>query len=189
MTAPRDSAGDLPALDSDARSALISIARNAIEEEFGKRRASGSAGVPEARLGAFVTLKIGGALRGCIGRMTSGDPLPRTIRDMAKAAAFEDPRFPPLDHGEFPLVSVEITVLTPPRRIASPDMVQVGKHGLLITRGWHSGVLLPQVAVEYGWNREEFLDQTCRKAGLPPDAWRAGDCEISVFEGLVFSGP
>lgn len=188
-----------PALGDAARGALLAIARAAIEEELGLRGPESRFGhgapdtgpLPDepglyARLGAFVTLKTGGELRGCIGRMTSDDPLPRTIRDMARAAAFEDRRFPALTRAEYPRVSVEITVLSRPHRITSPEAVTVGLHGILIRRGWNSGVLLPQVAVEYGWDRGQFLGQTCRKAGLPQDAWKRADCEISVFEGLVF---
>ncbi|MEN6498986.1 MAG: AmmeMemoRadiSam system protein A [Rectinema sp.] len=150
-------------------------------------------GKPEAptlsttlRCGAFVTLKEAGSLRGCIGRMQSDDPLVTTVSEMAYAAAFEDPRFPPLRKEEMDLITIEITVLSPLRPIA-PEEVVIGKHGLLISAFGRSGVLLPQVPVEYGWDRETFLEQVCRKAGLPADAWKSSRAMLYGFEGFVFS--
>ncbi len=138
--------------------------------------------------GAFVTLSEGGSLRGCIGRMQSNDPLVATVSEMAHAAAFEDPRFPPLKKEELDLVDIEITLLSPLHPIA-PDEVVVGKHGLLISARGRSGVLLPQVPVEYGWDRETFLEQVCRKAGLPSDTWKSSQAQLYGFEGFVFSEP
>jgi len=136
--------------------------------------------------GAFVTLHRHGQLRGCIGRMYSPAPLADTVAEMARAAAFEDPRFPPVNASELADLEIEITLLSPLAPI-EPEAVRVGTHGLLISAFGRSGVLLPQVPVEYGWDRETFLAQVCRKAGLPPDAWKSPMAQLYGFEGFVFS--
>lgn len=138
------------------------------------------------RCGAFVTLKEHGDLRGCIGRMRSEEPLCSTIAEMAWAAASEDPRFLPVTKDELTLIEIEITLLSPLEPI-SPEEVEVGRHGLLISARGRSGVLLPQVPVEFEWNRETFLEQLCRKAGLPPEAWKSPSTLLYGFEGFVFS--
>ena len=135
--------------------------------------------------GAFVTLKIKGELRGCIGYTEPLYPLGQTVIRCAIYAASEDPRFVPVTPAELDRLEYEISVLTPVRRITDPSAVQVGRHGLVIAQGGRRGLLLPQVATENRWNREEFLAQTCVKAGLRPDAWKRG-AEISVFEAIVF---
>jgi AmmeMemoRadiSam system protein A len=136
--------------------------------------------------GAFVTLKKGGELRGCIGRMGSDTALVHTVKAMAASAAFEDPRFPPLAAEELDDVEIEISVLTPMRRIASQDEVVVGTHGVYMRKGFRSGVFLPQVPGEWGWDRETYLKQLCRKAGLPESSLGESDTELSVFEAIVF---
>lgn len=136
--------------------------------------------------GAFVTLHKNGALRGCIGNMVGRFPLAETIQKMALAAAFEDPRFPPLQASEFPELDIEISVLSPLRQVQSADAIEVGTHGIYLTRGPYSGVLLPQVASEQKWDRMTFLQQTCRKAGLPPDAWKDANTDIYVFSADIF---
>ncbi|MFH1914592.1 MAG: AmmeMemoRadiSam system protein A [Pseudomonadota bacterium] len=138
------------------------------------------------RLGAFVTLKLGGTLRGCIGNVRGSGELYRTVWDMARSAAFEDPRFPPLTPGEFEVVEYEISVLGPIESCPDPKLVEVGRHGLIMSRDGHSGLLLPQVPVEWGWDRETFLAQTCVKAGLPRDAWREPATTILWFEAVIF---
>jgi AmmeMemoRadiSam system protein A len=135
--------------------------------------------------GAFVTLRRGPHLRGCIGTFQATEPLHRTVAAMARAAALEDPRFRPVRPEEVAELAIEVSVLTPMRRVRDAGEIEVGRHGLWIVRGHHRGVLLPQVATEYGWSREEFLEHTCRKAGLPPGAWREG-ADIYVFEAEVF---
>jgi len=105
---------------------------------------------------------------------------------MAIASGWEDPRFPPLDASELDEIEIEISVLSP-LRPARPEEIEVGKHGVYITKGFYRGVLLPQVAVEYGWDRETFLAQTCLKAGLHPDAWKEPDTKIEIFSAEVFS--
>ncbi len=137
-------------------------------------------------LGAFVCLKQSGHLRGCIGHIVGDRPLYLTVADMAQAAAFEDPRFPPMTCGEMPEMEVEISILSPLTPCPDAALVEVGRHGLLVRRGPHSGLLLPQVPVEWGWDRETFLEQTCCKAGLPPGSWRQPDTSLFWFEAEVF---
>ena len=136
--------------------------------------------------GAFVTLKISRGLRGCIGHVVGVAPLWRSVRDNALAAAFDDPRFPELTLDELPHVRIEISALSPLRPSAVEDVV-VGRHGILVERGASRGLLLPQVAVELGWNLEPFLDHTCRKAGLESGCWRHPDTTISTFAADVFA--
>lgn len=138
------------------------------------------------RLGAFVTLKVGGRLRGCIGHLVGDRPLNETVSRMAKSAAFEDPRFPPLSRGEYDKVGVEISILSPIEKCPDPEKVEVGRHGLVIRKGRHQGLLLPQVPVEWGWDRVNFLRHTAMKAGLPAEAWKDPDTEIMWFEAEVF---
>jgi len=175
-------------LAPETRRALLASAREAIASTLEKRppRWPDEAKVADESCGAFVSLHIGSYLRGCIGRMSSGDPLYETIRTMARAAAFEDPRFPPLSAGEFASVNIEITVLAPLRRISDLAEIEVGRHGVHIMKGMRSAVFLPQVATEQGWDRDSLLEELCRKAGLPPGSWRSPDSVISIFEGLVF---
>ena len=133
-----------------------------------------------------MTLRQDGRLRGCIGSFVGTGPLIDTVREMAISASTRDPRFPPLTTAELEEVDLEISVLSPLRQIDDPSEIEVGRHGIFITRGFHSGVLLPQVATEYGWDRETFLEHTCAKAGLPADAWRDPETQIEVFEAQVF---
>ena len=113
-------------------------------------------------------------------------PLHRTVEDMAVQAAFADPRFCPLNPNELDDLDIEISVLTPLERIRDPSQVEVGKHGLLIRKKFHSGLLLPQVATEHGWDRVQFLEWTCRKASLPPNAWKDADAKLYVFSADIF---
>ncbi|WP_461208888.1 AmmeMemoRadiSam system protein A [Desulfocurvus sp. DL9XJH121] len=136
--------------------------------------------------GAFVTLTKGGRLRGCIGNVVGEAPLWDTVGRMACSAAFEDPRFQPLAAGEFEDLSLEISILSPLSLCPDPVLVEVGRHGLLISHRGRSGLLLPQVPVEWGWDRETFLSQTCLKAGLPPDTWKCSGPVLYWFEAEVF---
>ena len=136
--------------------------------------------------GAFVTLKENGRLRGCIGYTAPIKPLWETVRDVARFAALQDPRFPPVRPDELNKLEFEISVLSPFRHVLDIRQIQVGKHGLLIKKGRREGILLPQVAVEEGWDRMTFLRNACLKAGLPPDAWRDEDTDIFVFTAFVF---
>jgi AmmeMemoRadiSam system protein A len=136
--------------------------------------------------GAFVTLHQGKNLRGCIGRMSAGLPLEETVRVMAVEAAFGDPRFPPLQAEELPRCSIEISALSPLELCPDPRQVKVGVHGLYLIRRGRSGVLLPQVPVEQGWDLNEYLDYICVKAGLPPRSYDAPDAELYTFTAAVF---
>jgi AmmeMemoRadiSam system protein A len=118
--------------------------------------------------------------------MDAKESLARTIREVALSAAFEDPRFEPLGRGELPGISLEITVLTPMRQIGSVAEIEVGRHGVYMSKGWHSAVFLPQVALEQGWDRDELLVNLCYKAGLSANAWKESDSKFQVFEGRVF---
>jgi len=136
--------------------------------------------------GAFVTLKEFGNLRGCIGHIIADEPLCEVIADMAIEAATGDPRFSQVRLNEINLLDIEISVLSPLEKINDPNLIEPGKHGIVIKKGFHSGLLLPQVATEYGWDRKTFLEHTCNKAGLDKDAWKSG-AEIYIFSAEVFS--
>ena len=142
-------------------------------------------GILNEKMGAFVTLKKRGHLRGCIGRLIGSDPLYVTVGDMAEASAFHDSRFSPVSVDELPELDVEISVMGPITKCKDLSAIEVGRHGLIAQKGSRRGLLLPQVAVEWKWDREVFLGQTCRKAGLPTDAWRSPDVEIYWFESVV----
>ena len=131
-------------------------------------------------------MKIQGRLRGCIGHLVGGKPIYLTVAEMARAAAFEDPRFPALKLAEFDMLDIEISILSPLMPCPDSEQVEVGRHGLLIRKGGNSGLLLPQVATEWNWDRKTFLEQTCRKAGLPSTAWREPDSRLFWFEAEVF---
>ncbi|SPF51685.1 AMMECR1 domain protein [Syntrophobacter sp. SbD1] len=135
---------------------------------------------------AFVCIHKGKDLRGCIGMIEARMPLWETISTMAVQAAFEDPRFCALANDEIDSIDIEISVLTPIRRIAGPSEIEIGKHGLLVRKGCHSGLLLPQVAIEHGLDRDRFLDLTCRKAGLHEKAWTDKEVETYIFSADVF---
>jgi AmmeMemoRadiSam system protein A len=140
----------------------------------------------EVECGAFVTLKADGELRGCIGHVTACMALADAVKSAAVSAAFSDPRFPPITPEEWPQVRIEISVLSPFEPVDNPSRVVIGEHGVMIRAGYRSGLLLPQVAAEQGWDRETFLAHACRKAGLPPDAWRSPATTIEVFTATVF---
>lgn len=170
------------------KAACKALARWAIGQRLGMdvSRPDTSAPLFAQEYGAFVTLKRDGQLRGCIGNVSAAGPLAQTIERMAQAAAFEDPRFAPVQAGEWELLEMEISILGPITQCPDPNLVQVGRHGLIVRRGVHSGLLLPQVAVEWGWDRETFLDHTCLKAGLPRGCWKKPRVELWWFEAVVF---
>jgi len=136
--------------------------------------------------GAFVTLHKQGRLRGCIGYIVGIAPLIETVQRMAIAAAFEDPRFPPVQLEEFEHLNIEISVLTPLKRVKDIKEIKIGRDGLLIRKGFYQGLLLPQVAEEEGWDVETFLQHTCLKAGLSPDSWKEADTVIERFSAQIF---
>jgi len=177
-------------LTSEEKVQLLKIARDVVEAccRGGKppKPEVVSPTLNEPR-GAFVTLHKDGKLRGCIGHIRAQKPLVETIVEMAEAAAFQDPRFPPVTSKELSQLEYEISVLTPLRRIKDVEEIQVGIHGIYMKRGPASGLLLPQVATEWGWDRITFLEHTCSKAGLPEDAWKDKKTEIYIFSADVFS--
>jgi uncharacterized protein len=177
------------ALDDKDKKRLLDLARKAVEDRLLDREPSPPDPADQrlgADQGAFVTLHHRSSLRGCIGNFTGQGSLAETIRQMAGAAAFEDPRFPPLSSPkELDRCDFEISSLTPLVETA-PEKVEVGRHGIYIINGFNRGVLLPQVATEQGWDRETFLDQTCVKAGLSPGCWRDSETKVMTFEAEVF---
>jgi len=174
-------------LDESQRKGLLGIARRALEGYIGAGKIppeEGAQGKLSAPGAAFVTLTKNGRLRGCIGYTEAVAPLFKVVQECAVAAATEDPRFPPVSPKELPSLRVEISVLTPLFPIR-PEEVEVGRHGLMVEQGRRRGLLLPQVPVEWGWDRETFLDQVCVKADLPPSAWRHG-ATLRGFTAEVF---
>jgi AmmeMemoRadiSam system protein A len=135
---------------------------------------------------AFVCIHKGSELRGCVGMIEARAPLCETVKRMAVEAAFGDSRFCSLASEELEDIDIEISVLTPMQRISDPSEIEIGKHGLLIRKGYRTGILLPQVAPEHNWDREEFLKWTCRKAGLPEKAWKSRETEVYVFSADIF---
>lgn len=171
---------------------LLELARKTIEAEL--------TGIPlsfpivsepnlQRRLGVFVTLHKNGGLRGCIGAFVSDKPLYEQVMEMAISSAFHDPRFRPLSASELKDIEIEISVLSPLKPITNIDEIEIGTHGIYIINGSYRGVLLPQVATEYGWDRLTFLDQTCLKAGLAPGCWKDPATTIYIFSAEIFSEP
>ena len=176
-------------LTPQSRASFLAIARASVEAAARGVEPAGPAPDDPAlhRPGAaFVTIRVGGELRGCIGHVSAEQPLWISIREMAAAAATRDERFDSIRPEDLPDVKLEISVLSPRRRIAGPGDIVIGRDGLYVRRGHATGLLLPQVAPEHGWLEKEFLSQTCRKAGLPPDAWTDPQTRIESFTAEVF---
>ena len=168
---------------------LLALARRTIEEGArGKKKPKAEPDDTQLAVpaGAFVSLHKRGGLRGCIGRFEADSPLYQTVADMAWAASKNDPRFNEVGKEELPDIDIEISVLSPLIKILSVKEIEVGRHGIYIIRGGRRGTLLPQVALEQGWNREAFLRHTCMKAGLPPDAYKDEGTEIYIYDAQVF---
>ncbi len=176
-----------PEYDSDERKMLLQIAHESILSFGEGRQISFSAPSPhlaEPR-GVFTTLYSDQKLRGCVGYPTAMLPLYRAVAETARAAANDDPRFPAVSLPEARQLQISISVLSPLRPV-SPQQIEIGTHGLVISQGTRRGLLLPQVPVEHAWSREVFLEQTCVKAGLAPDAWRSG-AHMEAFTAEVFA--
>jgi AmmeMemoRadiSam system protein A len=171
------------------RRALLALARRAIAAVATRRHEQAGPSPPglDRKAALFVTVRVAGDLRGCIGSFEPRPSLWTAVFELATAAATRDPRFPPITTGDVARLSIEISVLAPPRTISSPAELIPGKHGVEISDGTHRGVLLPQVATEHGLDAEGFLGETCRKAGLARLAWRQPETEIRVFEAEIFS--
>lgn len=175
-------------LSQDEKSRLLSLAREAIISHITGSPAKVVEIMSEnvtQQLGCFVTIKVDHKLRGCIGNLISDKPLYLLVQEMAVAAATKDPRFYPMKKMDLDNFELEISVLSPLHKIESSEEIQVGVHGIYLEKDSHRGVLLPQVAIEYGWDRTVFLNQTCIKAGLPPDGWNEG-ADIYIFSAEVF---
>jgi AmmeMemoRadiSam system protein A len=177
-------------LDPNQRTRLLQIARESIASVFDRR-------VPEIDLtrydevlrrpsGAFVTLEKHGQLRGCIGSIQAVAPLVQAVSTSAINAAFRDPRFMPVAREELSSLHIEISVMSPIVVVTDVAEIEVGRDGLIISKAGRTGLLLPQVATEHGWDRDTFLRHTCLKAGLPPEAWQTGECRIERFSAEVF---
>jgi len=184
--------GEKKALLEDARETILARLEKRqplykVDAALEKAIADGTSALSKP-CGAFVSLHTRGErkLRGCIGRMAAVSPLRKTIRLMAVEAAFADPRFPPLTAPELPRIDIEISALSPMELCENARLVEVGVHGLYLAAKGRSGVLLPQVPVEQGWNLDEYLDYICVKAGLPPKAYEDKDAELYTFTAVVF---
>jgi AmmeMemoRadiSam system protein A len=174
-----------PEYSSAERALLLRLAHESIESALQLRELSLDPPTPhlaEMR-GAFTSLYKQGELRGCVGYVLPAYSVYRTVADTARAAAFEDNRFPPVTKEEAPLIEVEVSILSPPAEI-HPEAIEIGRHGLVISYQERRGLLLPQVAVEHHWDRITFLEQTSRKAGLPADAWQRA--AVQAFTAEVF---
>lgn len=170
---------------------LLKLARKTIADKLGVREdienLSFDDDVFKEKCGAFVTLHIRGNLRGCIGYIEGVKPIPDTIRDMAIACAFSDPRFKPLTPEEYKEIDIEISVLSPVERVSDVDEIVIGRDGVIVTHGYNRGLLLPQVPVEQCWDRDTYLCHTCYKAGIPADSWKKPGVMIEKFSAQVFS--
>ena len=179
----------MPSLSEADRQSLLELARRAIAEAVSLEKPA--EGMPPGRVfaekrGVFVTLHARGRLRGCIGVMEAFEPLGESIARCAVSAAFEDPRFSPVSQEELRELQIELSLLSPPEPIL-PENIEIGKHGLLISQAAKRGLLLPQVAVQHKLNPEQFLEETCRKAGLARNAWQEPETQILGFTSEVFS--
>jgi AmmeMemoRadiSam system protein A len=173
----------MPCLSEDDRKNILELARQAVDDAVcGQRRLVDipQNGVFGERCGVFVTVRTEGRLRGCIGVIEAKEPLGESLARCAASAALEDPRFLPMKPEELAKMQLEVSLLSPLERIR-PEKVEIGRHGLLVEQGHHRGLLLPQVATEHHLNHEQFLKETCHKAGLPGDAWRAPETQIYGF--------
>lgn len=177
-------------LNDSQKSFLLKLARETIKCKLENRDLDlkpPQAEVYKQRLGAFVTLNKDGELRGCIGFIKGIKPLYETIVEMALAAAFQDYRFPAVTSDELEAIQIEISILSKMKLVKDLNKIKIGKHGLYLTQGYQSGLLLPQVPIKWNWDRKTFLKQICRKAGLSQDCWKDSETEIFKFTAEVFS--
>ena len=191
VKAPSGKSAEVPfSLSDREKDELLALARKSVEHAVTNKKsydppASATEALNQER-GAFVTLKKAGELRGCIGYTSAMEPLYLTVRDTATLAALRDPRFPPVSVAELPQLQYEISVLSPLRRVVDTHQIKVGQHCLLMKNGDDEGLLLPQVPVEQKWDRETFLEETCRKAGMNSNCWKSEDTDIFLFTAVVF---
>jgi len=191
VNAMRNSSGEpIVGLNKEEKAYLLKLVRQTILTYLEKQEYPATEPISDKlkeEFGVFVTLHKHGQLRGCIGYVEGIKPLYQAVMDMARSAAFSDPRFPPVKLEEMKDLEIEISVLSPLKKIKDVNEIQVGKHGIIIQKGFQRGLLLPQVATEWHWNREEFLRQTCFKAGLPAEAWKDPGTEIMIFSAEIFN--
>jgi AmmeMemoRadiSam system protein A len=183
----RASEAGLDVIGRDDQLRLLKLARRALEARVRREvppRAENGSGL-DRRCGAFVSIHCRGELRGCLGRLETQAPLAETVLHLAASVADSDPRFQPVAASELDEIDIEISVLTPEREVRSITEIEIGRHGLIVEQGRRRGLLLPQVATEQGWDRETFVEHTCRKAMLASDAWLHG-ARFFVFEAQVF---
>ena len=179
-------------LNPSDRTTLLILARDTLQEYLSTRHWLPFTPASPAlldRRATFVTLRqrLTHDLRGCRGEIEARYPLWESVQQVSVLSATDDPRFPPMSLRELPDIHIEISVLTPLERVANPDDIEVGRHGVMIRHGQRGGLFLPQVPVEQGWDRDEYLSTLCwMKAGLPPDAWRKPDTQLYVFECEIF---
>jgi len=181
------SASHTQEFSNEERALLLRLARDSIISALQRREVALEPPTPhlaEPR-GVFTSLHVRGTLRGCVGYILPIGPVYRAVAETARAAAFDDTRFSPVTLQEAPGLEIELSILSPPRPIAA-EAVEIGRHGLLVSLQGHRGLLLPQVPVEHAWDRTTFLEQTCRKAGLPLDAWQSG-ATLEAFTAEVFA--
>ena len=181
-------------LNTDEQKELVEIAWDSIRRAVVGKRAEPTAGTPKAHgeesplswhMGVFVTLYKKKDLRGCLGLIASDEPLSESVAQMAGRSATEDPRFPPVSEVELADIRIEISVLSPLKEISSIEEIHVGTHGIFLTAGMHRGLLLPQVAATHHWDRIQFLEETCIKAGLPRDQWKHAESRIYIFSAEI----
>lgn len=180
MNAPQKDTSSWPAF---ARRVIeYAVSRRAVDQ------VSPPPAAPESHGGVFVTLRKFGHLRGCMGTLDEALPLAEAVRQAAVSAALHDPRFPPVGPGELPDLKIEVSILSRPHRMESLDELELGRHGIIVRRGGRRGLFLPQVATEFGFDKQTFLSRCCsEKAGLPPDAWRDPDTEVLLFTADVYT--
>jgi AmmeMemoRadiSam system protein A len=192
MSLPPPSPVSLPAhalqgeFSKDERALLLRLAHDSILSAIERREISLDPPTPHLAVprGVFTSLYLQGELRGCVGYVLPVNSVYQAVAETARAAAFEDTRFPPVNPEQAPHLEIGLSILSPPQAIA-PEAIEIGRHGLLISGSGRRGLLLPQVAAEHHWDRETFLQQTCRKAGLPMDAWQTG-AKVEAFTAEVF---
>ena len=178
-------------LDRSDQRQLLAIAGRSIEVAVRRGSVAGAVPAPMSPAlsepaAAFVTIHERGSLRGCIGLMRFETELWQNVRDAAAAAALDDPRFLPVDESELAALELEISVLDPPVDLPNPSGFVAGRHGIVVERGGHRALLLPQVATEMGWDETQMLEAVCRKANLPSDSWREASTRLFVFESTCF---
>jgi|SRR5271156_25905 AmmeMemoRadiSam system protein A len=182
----------MSSLPSRDKQSLLELARRSLTLAVqGRESGQPLSSLPENEIrpqaaGAFVTLRHRGRLRGCIGQLSTNISLAQIVAHCAKSAALEDPRFDPVHPEELDEIEIELSVLSPPENV-TVEQIEIGKHGLLVSRGWERGVLLPQVAEQFHWSAQRFLEETCAKAGFEKDAWQDPATRIQAFTAEVFS--